>query len=797
MRMTMDSVQLDSPAAMLASLPSDILDAIAQRIVHDHHRPAADLAALALTCSAIARAANQALYKTLVVPNLTSLPLLDRTLSAHADLAAQVKVLVLGLTFPDTTQFDLSAGLSDIIKSADGIAVANEDRIPLVIGKDTPRAMLMAWMTHIARVCPNLVGVDFSRVYSLSTSHVLGFTNLAQVIGPRKGWFKSPAKGDFYLAGVAVHDSAGSDVDCKRRKLGLVNSIDWGKRTISIFGSFLDGQALFLSQLHDLIPGSDQELAKWCVGRVMSFEEPDSADYSQVLPYVYGVPADSPAFDITPNRLSKSSTYSISTSTLARASKIRSRAVASCTALALVTTVGSERAVAESFSALPVAAQQKQFYSFLRHLVPLKASPWTTVALLALGTPLFSADNWLDSLNQLASIAKAFPNVTSLTLRSFYPAIADVLLACDPFLRRPAAHGRPLRELDIFRHSSEPKLPELKFLPSQSNLDRTQLNMTRASPFHLSRLGLLDAGMFNWPSTSRPCPILIHPGLLHSIKHINVIGTVLAVAPSRLASPDALSFPSILTLRESEPVLHLGNVSLPNMETLAVNANLLVSHSQPIDDLALARVLPSCPNLEMLTIDMKTSLRLKSWLAAANVIKKYPRVRSVYLASVSLDRAGLLALADHFFAHPVRELRPVPILGRVFLVNESTHAPDVTGLWVAGPETGTVWMSDVKVPGEFKVVSPCPLKRIFGSDQVQDMPGTGEACLCPRGWVMMGRPGAWIHPMDGTVVCAKCCGRVGKELKSSKGGVVVRRVTKDAAHFPMFMYQTLAHSMAM
>ncbi|ORZ38294.1 hypothetical protein BCR44DRAFT_60022 [Catenaria anguillulae PL171] len=415
-------------------------------------------------------------------------------------------------------------------------------------------------------------------------------------------------------------------------------------------------------------------------------------------------------------------------------------------------------------------------------LAPLQSSPWTTVTSLTLGTPLFSPLNWLDSLHQLAIIAAAFPNVTSLSLKPYFPAIADVLLACDPFLRRPPAVGRPLRRLSIVRSHSEQKLPELKrAVQTDNKMVRTQLNMTRASPHHLEQLVLADTGLYGDHSWWQDHPVLIHPGLLHGLKYANIMGAHVAVAPPRLATPDSDSFPSVLSLRRKEKPILLAHLTLPNLLALALNGDL----ERPSTAISLTDALPTCPNLESLMIDMDWSVCLNTWREPAAVICKYPRLRNVCLACVTFNEKQLLLLADHLFGHPIRALRPVPTLARLVIANQS-HADELTGLWVGGPEVGAVWMSDVKVPGEFKVVSPCPFLRLFKNPaMVQPAPMYGESCLCGR--KMMGRAGAWMHPLDGTIVCAKCKHEVGVKLESKKTGVVARRLTHDMSNYPSFL----------
>ncbi|ORZ38296.1 hypothetical protein BCR44DRAFT_34102 [Catenaria anguillulae PL171] len=776
----------------LTTLPADVLNVLLDRIIRRHRHPAADLASLALTCHTVAQVVIPALYETIVVPTLPSLPLLDRTLTARADLAARVKILALGNAFLDGTQFDLSVGLSDIIKTVDGLAVANEDRIKF-LGPDTQRSLIMAWMTHFAKRCPNLTGVDFSRTGSLPSGHALGFTNLAQVLRPRSGWFKPPSRGDFYVAAAPIRNST-----CSTRKVGMVTAIHWGTRTINLLRSPIRPHFLNLSQLHDLIPGDDSELSKWTVRHhVLVEDEWNKSDTPGVLSQVYGVRNDSFGFGISQKRLPAAASCSISMETLANAISLRDiHGVAPCTSLS----IANPYLTADS----PPTMGKQHFRDFVHNLGLLKSSPWTTVTSLSLGAPLFMRDNWLDSLHQLAMIATAFPNVTSLSLQAYYPAIGDVLLACDPFLRRAHPFGRPLQQLGITRNSPKHKLAELQSVPTDPSMLRTLLKVSRASPHHLYKLIILDMGLADYHRSWRPRPILIHPGLLHGLKHANFMGTHVAVAPPRLAMPASASFPSILALGVDEQPLSLAHITLPNMQLLSLNGDLTLPNPKAATATSLVRALPKCPNLESLMIDLNQYICITSWQAAASIICKYPRLRNVCLACVRLDRNDLLALIDYLFVHPVRALRPVPMLGRVVLVNDYRKAKELEGIWVAGPDVGTVWMSDVKIPGEFHVVSSCPYTETAKARGTLHLcgvpiPWAEKPCLCGR--VKMGEPGTWIYPGTGRVlepvVCDMCCGRMDERLRSNKSGVELRCINPDIEHYPMLIYEGLWPAMRM
>ncbi|ORZ38300.1 hypothetical protein BCR44DRAFT_89525 [Catenaria anguillulae PL171] len=84
---------------------------------------------------------------------------------------------------------------------------------------------------------------------------------------------------------------------------------------------------------------------------------------------------------------------------------------------------------------------------------------WTNVTSLTLGPPLFAnvpSAKDIDSLALLTTYSCLFPNVTSLTLEPYHMSIYDCLVSLDVFVLRHPSVGKPLQELTIYCQSAEP-----------------------------------------------------------------------------------------------------------------------------------------------------------------------------------------------------------------------------------------------------------------------------------------------------------------------------------------------------
>ncbi|ORZ38322.1 hypothetical protein BCR44DRAFT_34127 [Catenaria anguillulae PL171] len=851
------------PQPHLEGMPDSILEDIA-RIVHcsANRHATTNLHALALTSPTIAHAVIPILYQRLEIPNLPALPLLSRTLTSCPTLAKHVKVISLGQTFIDWSQVDIKHLMTNENKTIIPAAYPSAFRSRF-FGEHSVRSLVMMWLTHLVELCPNMVGVSLRNAQEVPGYLAHGFANLAAVLRARKGWFEPPARGIFPLAAVRVKAQASGNRHAAAHKTVpmFITAVDYGRKQIDLDNGVepADFEILNLQSINTLIPGGQKEHGSWWIRNVVIRDASDcgmrdnwEGMSSMTLSACLGMHSDDHVFDLDKQRVllpplswvstpaptaattpavkggskksrnasnaSKSASSSTNASSTAMAAKFAGTINLMCGGLQDAYSVLGRRGFADSqcthlnlmnpLSAEALGAYASRYPMLINHqiqatltgLARALANPWAHVTVMNLGSPLFTGPAETRTFDLVARFAQGFPNVTTLTMHICDISMMDALLTVDPFVRRTPDIGRPLKVLKVLRSNAINGIAQWADLPTKySPPPRTQLCMTRPTFGHLQELALNDRA--KWSGHGRQDNIvMIHPGLMHSLKHINIRAARLVVAPPRLAKPNSMSFPSARLLRPNERPLYLAHTTLRNLETLHMCANDEIPNLRTarLTDAMFANVLPTCPNLESLVGDVI----LHSVQSVLNVVAKFPKVRNLALAYFTADRTALKQLADKLFAHPIRALRPAPHLSRMVLVGmpetvtmsgDYMQHPDV-GVFVMGPEVGTVFLSDLRVPGNIKLV-PAVAGFTAHDDHV---PRDGKRCLCGKG--VMGVeyaamadnedlvPETWIHPMVGKVVCKACVGWVAEKVVT-KHGVVIRKLEQSSgvAEFMEFM----------
>ncbi|ORZ29491.1 hypothetical protein BCR44DRAFT_1449687 [Catenaria anguillulae PL171] len=659
----------------LFDLPNDLLDLLLcppgtidnapPPFLQGHgYLPVSSLIAFACTCRAAAQLVLPRLYSNLHIASLVSFPVLFDTLARNHEsphpivkFADQVRGITLLPNFiVARDQFDRVESALDNAKVSRGSSIQSVHQALARCGPDVLQSLPMIWLSRLASVCPNLISVDLSHLpieqFRFPASIMFGFLNLARILRERRGRFIAPADDPFSCSAIIVKDDSSRCHPILRghptKSPYCVKSMDWGRQEMSI-----DNAPLTADFCWSLVPFSDltskdaKQQAKWRIRNLASRHlgpfEPPKPFYSskdQVWKEL-GIRLDEDhIFDLKKHRPTGQvgvPAFSFADVDRRLATGFGLDARRDCSEATIIGMCTDKEAFADD-----------EIYQFelraTRHdidsqLVP--TNPWVALTKLSIVNTLFFSDDNIG--HYVNTFADCMPNLTALDLRNMPLTLDLVLFACDNLTRRQV---NPLTDLHIEcvyapinpHPASSPRVtPTI----TEPNTCLTPLDMTRATRGHLHRLSLHYVGRGPHGLSRDKPSILIHPGLLHTIRDLSLMGVMMHVSPPQFAQPYHASFLPYCVLQKPTPApvpgsalsaafnyhpsLALRYTCLERLQRLEINEANVPFLLMPSS--SVAGCLPRAPNLLELVFTDTPQFEALPWRYVCEVLERYPRLK--------------------------------------------------------------------------------------------------------------------------------------------------------------------------